>query len=150
MAVDQSSTDERAQSVLAAIEDYRNRLRANSERDGVYLGPPWELPVRPVTESGQGWKLAALQRVSGRGAEHWGHIYVVVVRRRAAWDLRTAKSPEGLRPQLDNAEVEPVPFDDPGLVLFIRPRHEDYRLRLRTLALTLARSLPSSEERPKG
>ncbi len=148
MAVNHSRMNERAQSVLTAIEDYRNKLRARSEVDGVYLGPPWELPVQPLTESGRGWKLAALQRIAGRGAEHWGHIYVVVVQDRAAWDVETASNPKGMRPLLEIAEVEALPFDDPGLLLFIRPRHADYRLRLQTLALTLARGLPSSEERP--
>ncbi len=149
MAADRASMNERAQGVLAAIEDYRDKVRASSEVEGLYLGPPWELPVRPVTESGRGWKIATLQRIAGRGAEHWGHIYVVVVLRRAAWDVETATNPGEMRPLLETEEVKPVPFDDPGLLLFIRPRLPAYEIRLRTLALDLARSLPSSEERPK-
>lgn len=42
----------------------------------VYLSPWWELPEVP--EGTRAWKRAVLERIPLRGAEHWGHLYLVV------------------------------------------------------------------------
>ena len=42
----------------------------------VYLSPWWPLPDLPETVLG--WKRAVLERIPMRGAEHWGHLYLLV------------------------------------------------------------------------
>ena len=42
----------------------------------VYLSPWWELP--DVPDGARAWKRAVLERIPLRGAEHWGHLYLVV------------------------------------------------------------------------
>lgn len=42
----------------------------------LYLSPWWELPEVP--EGARAWKRAVLERIPLRGAEHWGHLYLVV------------------------------------------------------------------------
>ena len=44
----------------------------------VYLSPWWELP--DVPEGSRAWKRAVLERIPLRGAEHWGHLYLLVRR----------------------------------------------------------------------
>lgn len=44
----------------------------------VYLSPWWELPEVP--EGSRAWKRAVLERIPLKGAEHWGHLYLVVRR----------------------------------------------------------------------
>jgi hypothetical protein len=43
---------------------------------GVYVGPWWKL--EDVPEGHHVWKRAVLHRTLGRGAEHWGHLYLVI------------------------------------------------------------------------
>jgi hypothetical protein len=43
---------------------------------GVYVGPWWIL--ENVPEGVHAWKRAVLRRVPGHGAEHWGHLYLIV------------------------------------------------------------------------
>ncbi len=43
---------------------------------GVYVGPWWKL--EDVPEGMYVWKRAVLHRTPGRGAEHWGHLYLIV------------------------------------------------------------------------
>jgi hypothetical protein len=57
----------------AALE----HIAREPEFDGVYLGPWWELPRATPPPSIIGWKRAVLRRVPGRGAEHWGHLFLV-------------------------------------------------------------------------
>ncbi len=42
----------------------------------VYLSPWWELTDLP--EGVRAWKRAVLERIPLRGAEHWGHLYLIV------------------------------------------------------------------------
>jgi len=42
----------------------------------VYLSPWWEIP--DVPSGTRAWKRAILERIPLRGAEHWGHLYLVV------------------------------------------------------------------------
>ncbi len=44
--------------------------------DRVYLGPWWDLPTG--SPELRGWKRAVLRRVLAAGAEHWGHLFLVV------------------------------------------------------------------------
>lgn len=64
---------------------------------GVYVGPWWKL--ENVPEGMYVWKRAVLHRTPGRGAEHWGHLYLIVryeTRESFSWfsrDLRGRTSP---------------------------------------------------------
>lgn len=42
----------------------------------VYLGPWWEIPA--VGSEAHGWKRAVLRRVLAAGAQHWGHVFLIV------------------------------------------------------------------------
>jgi hypothetical protein len=64
---------------------------------GVYLGPWWKL--ENVPDGMHVWKRAVLHRTVGRGAEHWGHLFLIVryeTREMLSWfskDLRGRQSP---------------------------------------------------------
>jgi hypothetical protein len=63
----------------------RDRLDSALERvlrdpvfEGVYLGPWWDLPAAEAPAAISGWKRAVLRRVMNQGAEHWGHLFLLV------------------------------------------------------------------------
>jgi hypothetical protein len=47
-------------------------------RAGVYVGPWWDLESTGPPNPPRGWKRAILRRRPGGGAEHWGHLFLVV------------------------------------------------------------------------
>lgn len=42
----------------------------------VYLGPWWDVEHAP--EGSSAWKRSVLRRVPSRGAQNWGHLYLIV------------------------------------------------------------------------
>lgn len=74
--------------------------------DRVYLGPWWDLPTG--SPELRGWKRAVLRRVPAAGAEHWGHLFLVI---------HDADDPAALdwAQELRRGKVEPA--EPTGLVL---------------------------------
>ncbi len=64
-----------ASDLPAAFEEARRRVLAGPEFSGVYTSPLWPVPAPADHPS---WKCAVLQRRVEGGAEHWGHLYLVV------------------------------------------------------------------------
>ena len=66
------------------FEGVRERFRGalsraveGSLQPGLYTGPLWDLPEDALPEGWRGWKLSVLRRIPGRGAEPWGHLYLL-------------------------------------------------------------------------
>ena len=63
--------------LLLGYVDLAIRGTLEYERYGnVYLSPWWEMAEVP--EGIRAWKRAVLERRPLRGAEHWGHLYLIV------------------------------------------------------------------------
>ena len=67
------------------FEEVRERFRVALTRavegslpPGLYTGPLWDLPEDALPAGWRGWKLSVLRRIPGRGAEPWGHLYLLV------------------------------------------------------------------------
>ncbi len=59
------------------FEDALAEVLRDAEYEGVYLGPWWSSPSsRAAGEPHRTWKRAVLRRRS-RGAEHWGHLFLI-------------------------------------------------------------------------
>jgi hypothetical protein len=103
----------------------------------VYTGPVWE--IRGSSGSGDPpvWKIAVLERRPGAGAEHWGHVFLVLGKGTAEISLRPAG---GLVGNADRPDLETLP-DIPGgpLRIQFRPTSPDTRSRLREFALEFQR-----------
>jgi hypothetical protein len=100
--------------------------------EGVYTGPVWENPMAKGSETAHVWKLAVLQRQPSGGAEHWGHLFLVVGTDPSEVSIR----PEGglagdpNRPSLESLPRGPgSPFE-----IRVRPRSVDTDARLRAFA----------------
>ncbi|MCI4319059.1 MAG: hypothetical protein L3K23_02865 [Thermoplasmata archaeon] len=47
----------------------------------VYLGPWWDMSANVDLDGVEGWKRAVLRRVPHGGAQHWGHLFLIMTRR---------------------------------------------------------------------
>lgn len=65
-------------SVRDEVDTALDRALAVAEMEGVYLSPWW--PIDPSEPGGAllGWKRSILRREPGRGAVHWGHLYLMI------------------------------------------------------------------------
>jgi hypothetical protein len=63
---------------IASLDAALERALAAPELAGVYLSPWWPLVPVQGDEPVAGWKRSVLQRVPGRGAVHWGHLFLLV------------------------------------------------------------------------
>jgi hypothetical protein len=111
----------------------------------VYPGPVWE-SAGPTGAPGTGvWKIAVLERQSTAGAEHLGHLFVVV----AEDPKKVVLRPEsGLAANPNRMELESLSAD-PGVPwrLLIRPRSAETASRLRAFALEFQRhALPLAKD----
>jgi hypothetical protein len=71
-------TDEDPHEALDRFDRAAKRALLGPGRQSLYLGPWWNLALRLTDAGAQGWKRAVLERRPGRGADHWGHLYLVV------------------------------------------------------------------------
>jgi hypothetical protein len=104
---------------------------------GVYTGPVWESENPAAPGGPRVWKVAVLERRPGAGAEHWGHLFLVL----GALESEISIRPVGGVAGDDNRpEVEILPAI-PGapLRIQIRPRSPETRDRLREFALEFQR-----------
>lgn len=103
----------------------------------VYTGPPWEDPPSLESVGTRVWKIAVLERIPGKGAVHWGHLFVLVGPTASTVVIR----PEGgLAGDRDPRELEVLPSPPGSLVqIRLRPRSSDTRASLREFALAFQR-----------
>ncbi|MCI4352843.1 MAG: hypothetical protein L3K14_05580 [Thermoplasmata archaeon] len=103
----------------------------------VYTGPAWETPNRDTSLSARVWKLAVLERRPEGGAEHWGHMLLVL----GKTPSKVVIQPE--RPMLggpDPPAVETLPaLSSVPWEVRIRPRSAETASRLRAFALEFQR-----------
>ncbi|HEV2448898.1 MAG TPA: hypothetical protein VGU43_00605 [Thermoplasmata archaeon] len=59
------------------IDGLLERVLATPEMEGVYLSPWWPLESTGAAGEFAGWKRSILRREPGRGAEHWGHLFLL-------------------------------------------------------------------------
>ena len=127
-------------SLDAAIE----RTLGAPELTGVYLSPWW--PLGPSGSAGPpaGWKRSILQRVPGRGAVHWGHLYLLVHR-----EARLAE-PAGMSAGSGTPSGPPIEIELPAALkgersLWVRPRLlGPCEVFARRLGSELARPVPET------
>jgi hypothetical protein len=103
----------------------------------VYPGPVWE-SASPTGATPTGvWKIAVLERRSTGGAEHWGHLFLVVGENTSKLQIQPAG---GLAANPNRAELEPL-SEEPGFPwrLLIRTRSAETASRLRAFALEFQR-----------
>ncbi len=123
-----------------AVADLEHRLG----EEGLYLSPLWEAETSSPERS-RAWKVSVLRRVQGAGAEPWGHLFFVVLRRREGGvQLRTElvgilgpavpSPPEG--------NVLPLAAGPPARLLLLRPRDGSTAQRLRAFAEALRDAFP--------
>lgn len=93
------SFDAQAEAILRAFEQACGDATREPGFEGVYLSPSWENETRDPPEEVRAWKRSVLRRVVGAGADPWGHLFLVVVRRegRGAPTAQT-QDPLGLLP----------------------------------------------------
>lgn len=100
--------------------------------DRVYLGPWWDLPVSDPDL--RGWKRAVLRRVLAAGAEHWGHLFLVLNEGTAGRTLTWAEEPRagsvGGRPP----ERIRLRLGDPEILLYHRPSTPSHAEELTSFA----------------
>lgn len=88
---------------------------------GVYLGPWWEIGDDRLPDGVEGWKRSVLRKVPQRGAQHWGHIYLVTIHSWAKGDVE----PDSFSPSIGATELAlrkvPLRMGDPRAVLYARP-----------------------------
>jgi hypothetical protein len=101
-----------------------------------YTGPVWESSGPEGTRM---WKIAVLERRPAGGADHWGHLFIVVAQNTSKVRIRSGGGwlGDAHRPELES--LLPVP----GLQLsvLIRPRTEEHADRLRAFAIELQRRI---------
>ncbi len=117
--------------------------RASAEAAGhppfeaVYPGPVWE-SASPFGPAKVGvWKIAVLERRPAAGAEHWGHLFVVLGENASKVVLRPES---GLTGNPDRPELEPLPGESGAQwQILIRPRSAETAARLRAFGLEFQR-----------
>jgi hypothetical protein len=104
---------------------------------GVYTGPAWETISSSTSTEVRVWKIAVLMRRPGAGAEHWGHVFLVMGTGTPTISIRPAG---GIAGDADRLELETLP-GVPGapLRIQIRPTAPETRDRLREFALEFQR-----------
>jgi len=103
----------------------------------VYTGPVWESASPTGPGGARVWKIAVLERRASRGAEHWGHLFVVLGEDAPKIDIRPEGGMQG-DPHRPGLESLPAPPGVPLQVLF-RPIAAETRARLRGFALEFQR-----------
>ncbi|MGA7860885.1 MAG: hypothetical protein WCB19_03400 [Thermoplasmata archaeon] len=105
--------------------------------EAVYTGPVWESASPTGPGSARVWKIAVLERRASGGAEHWGHLFVVLGENAS----KIAIHPEGgMQGDPDRPGLESLPAS-PGVPLqvLLRPRSAETSARLRAFALEFQR-----------
>jgi hypothetical protein len=106
--------------------------------EAVYTGPAWEMAVPESSVETKVWKMAVLQRRPPGGAEHWGHLFLLLGSNASKVILRAEGGFYGAG---DRPPLEVLP-PAPGLALEIRTRPATTGTsdRLRAYALAFQRS----------
>lgn len=119
---------------------------ASSDLPGVYVAPLWDLALEGGAPSLQGWKRAVLRRIEGAGAEHWGHIFLIVSARPGAISIR----PNSDVPVPSNVPLDAVgrvlEVGPPSVVLFVRPLHPGVEAHLTAFAGAVERQFLSGTQ----
>jgi hypothetical protein len=103
----------------------------------VYTGPVWESAGSTVPEEPRVWKVAVLERRPGAGAQHWGHVFLLLGVGQTKISIRPTG---GLAGDDGRPEIETLP-EIPGapLRIQIRPTSPETRTRLREFAVEFQR-----------
>jgi hypothetical protein len=106
---------------VTAIDGALARALLAPELRGVYLSPWW--PLGPIEGAGAaaGFKRSILRREPGRGAVHWGHLYLLV-RDGARLVVPPAVGTGSVSAESRPIEVALPPALAGGRSLWIRPR----------------------------
>lgn len=92
-----------------------------SRNQGIYLSPWWDLPSD--TEDLRGWKRAVLRKDPHGGADHWGHIFLVVLEGRGTVTLAADHPVFGVSRSAQRPVEVPLRAGRPRVVLFLRPTY---------------------------
>lgn len=103
----------------------------------VYAGPAWEMSSPSPSLPARVWKLAVLERKTGGGAEHWGHLLVVLDATPRDVTIQPDRSMPGGR-TAPPTETLPAPAGVPWEVR-IRPLAIENAPRLRAFAIEFQR-----------
>jgi hypothetical protein len=109
-----------------------------SKYERVYLGPWWDLPSEKGTTYTRAWKRAVLRRIPAQGAQHWGHIYLVVRDGEGRLELRRERGVLGMKGP--EAEVTELVLREgrPMLSLAYRPSTLEHSEELDSFARDIA------------
>jgi len=104
--------------------------------DGIYVGPLWEIPSRPPASGVLGWKRSVLRRREGRGAENWGHLFLLVSSE--GTNPRVGTIPDGLPTGGDDRVAREGPSvletGPPRVLLYWQANQERFAPDLRAFA----------------
>ncbi|MGC2288963.1 MAG: hypothetical protein WA688_03805 [Thermoplasmata archaeon] len=105
--------------------------------DKVYTGPIWESGHPSGAFEARVWKIAVLERRPTAGAEHWGHLFVLLREKASEVAIRPEGGVQGY-PDRPALEILPEPSGAP-LQIWIWPRSAETAVRLRAFALEFQR-----------
>jgi hypothetical protein len=103
----------------------------------VYAGPAWPVGLPAESSRTKVWKIAVLERRAGRGAEHWGHLFLVLGGNTPEIVILPEGGWQG-DPERPGMETLPAPPGGP-LQIRVRPRRAETADRLRAFALEFQR-----------
>jgi hypothetical protein len=122
---------------IAAWEAALSATAGHSPFEEVYTGPPWDTTASSARAAVQVWKVAVLRRREEGGAEHWGHLFLLLGPGAASWVIR----PEGGLggdPKRPAVRSIPAPEGSPTRIHF-RPTSEATADALRAFAVEVQR-----------
>ena len=138
--------DRRAREVLGRFDRAQAAALVTSAFEGVYTSPWWETYTRGGTSRSRAWKRSVLRRVPGRGAEPWGHLFLIVAE-------GAPRSPEGsLTPEDLPGPAAAAPVGDAVLLaqgedsvwVLARPRDPSTGVALGALVRAVQRAFPDT------
>jgi hypothetical protein len=104
----------------------------------IYVSPWWEVPNVP--EGVWAWKRAVLERVPLQGANHWGHVYLIVDGRSEARSILGLRSRAPLQDAVTAGENDvrlPLREGVQRAELLVHPSHPERTERLLSFAQEL-------------
>jgi hypothetical protein len=105
--------------------------------EAVYTGPAWLVDTPVESRGTKAWKIAVLERRAGRGAEHWGHLFLVLGENAPEVVILPEAGWQG-DPQRPGMETLPPPPGAPFQIR-LRPHRAETADRLRAFALEFQR-----------
>jgi hypothetical protein len=126
--------------VLRTVRKALDELLHAPEFGGVYHGPWWSVPLSsPPGEAATGaaWKCAVLRR-RPNGADHEGHLFLVVAAGPAAAELHSERWLGELPVTAGRVTTIPIPLPAANVTLFARSRAGALEPRIFEIARRLA------------